>query len=165
MGSKWAKNTCLSISNGPGSLLEKCAFHPFSTDFWSQNDPFSRHFGLLRRQKHFTTSSKWAKHTCLSIPNGSRSILENAFLTHFSPNLVPKRPVFKAFWEFPWPKSRHQGLKTGQKHLFEHPKWSRNNFGKKDFFRPGGPGGPRWPPLCAGRAALRLHEVTTGAGV
>ena len=27
----------------------------------------------------------------------------------------------------------HHGLKTGQKHLFEHPKWSRNKSGKKDF--------------------------------
>ena len=26
----------------------------------------------------------------------------------------------------------HHGLKTGQKHLFEHPKWSRNKFGKND---------------------------------
>ena len=34
-GSKWAKNTCLSIQNGPGSLLEKHVFDPFLTHFWS----------------------------------------------------------------------------------------------------------------------------------
>ena len=38
---------------------------------------------------------------------------ENAFLTIFDALLVLKRPVFKAFWDFPWPKTRHHGLKTG----------------------------------------------------
>ena len=59
----------------------------------------------------------------------------------------------KAFWDFPWPKTRHHGLKTGQKHVFEHPKWSGNNFGKNDFFRPGDPGGPTVGPRRA-RAGL-----------
>ena len=36
---------------------------------------------------------------------------KNAFLTYFDPLLVPKRPIFKAFWDFPWPKTRHLGLK------------------------------------------------------
>ena len=36
----------------------------------------------------------------------------------------PKRPIFKASWDFPWPKTRHHELKTGQKHFVEHPKWS-----------------------------------------
>ena len=84
----------------------------------------------------------------------------------FDPLLVPKRPIFKAFWDFPWPKTRHHGLKMAPKHLFEHPKWSRNNFGKKNFFSPWGPWWThRWPPLCVGRPALRLHQVTTGTGV
>ena len=48
---------------------------------------------------------------------------------------------------------RHHGLKTGQKHLFERPKWSRNNFGKNHFFRPRAPGGPTVGPHRA-RAAL-----------
>ena len=34
-GSKWAKNTCLSIQRGLGSLLEKRVFDPFLTHFWS----------------------------------------------------------------------------------------------------------------------------------
>ena len=49
--SKWAKNTCLSIQNGPGSLLEKCVFDPFSTCFLSHNGPFSRHFAIFHGQK------------------------------------------------------------------------------------------------------------------
>ena len=30
----------------------------------------------------------------------------------FDALLVPKRPIFKVFWDFPWPKTRHHGLKT-----------------------------------------------------
>ena len=71
----------------------------------------------------------------------------------FDPFLVPKRPIFKAFWDFPWPIMHHHGLKMAQKHLFEHHKWSRNNFGKNDFFRPGEPGGPTVGPHRA-RAGL-----------
>ena len=70
MGSKWAKNTCVSIPNGPRSLLEKCVFDPFLTHFGSQNGPFSRHFGILHGPKRGTTGSKRPKNTCLSIPTG-----------------------------------------------------------------------------------------------
>ena len=31
----------------------------------------------------------------------------------FDPFLVPKRPIFKAFWDFPWAKTRPNGLTTG----------------------------------------------------
>ena len=41
------KNTCLRIPNGPGSLLGKRVFDPFLTPFWSQNGPFSGHFGIF----------------------------------------------------------------------------------------------------------------------
>ena len=79
---------------------------------------------------------------------------KNAFLTRFDPFLVPKRPIFKAFWDFPWAKTQHHRLKTGLKHLFEHPNWSRNNFEKIDFFfLPGDPGGPTIGPHRA-RAGL-----------
>ena len=84
-GSKWAKNTCLSIPHGPGSLVEKRIFDPFLTQFWSQIGPFSGHFGSFHGPKRVTTGSKWAKNTSLSIPNGLGSFLENAFLTHFGP--------------------------------------------------------------------------------
>ena len=47
--------------------------------------------------------------------------------------LVPKKPIFKTFSEFRRVKTGHHGLKMGQKHLFEYPKWSRNKFGKSDF--------------------------------
>ena len=75
--------------------------------------------------------------------------MENACFDPFLTIVGPKRPIFKAFWDFPWPKTRHHGLKTALKHLFEHPKWSRNNFGKNLFFRPGDPGAPTVGPHCA----------------
>ena len=61
--------------------------------------------------------------------------------------------MFKAFWDFPWPKTRPHRLKAAKKHLFEHTKWSGNNFGKNLFFRPGDPGGPTVGPRSA-RAVL-----------
>ena len=40
----------------------------------------------------------------------------------------------------------------------------REQLWKKSFFSPRGPWWThRWPPPCAGRAALRLHQVTTAA--
>ena len=92
-GSKWAKNTCLSIPNGPRSLLEKCAFDPFSTHLSSQNGPFSRHFAILHGPKRVTTGSKRAKNTCLSILSGLGTTLEKmiffALGTLVDPPLAP----------------------------------------------------------------------------
>ena len=64
------------IRNSPGSLLEKCVFVLFSTHCWSQNGPFSRHFGIFHRPKHITTGSKPAENTCLSIRICLRTTLE-----------------------------------------------------------------------------------------
>ena len=58
---------------------------------------------------------------------------KKTFLTHFDPFLVPKWPIFKAFWDFPWAKTRRHGLKMGQNHLFKHHKWSRIIFEKTRF--------------------------------
>ena len=92
-GSKWAKTTCLSIINGPGSLLEKRVFNPFLTHFWSQNGSFSRHFGIFHGPKRATTGSKWPKNTCLSIPSGLGTTLEKmiffALGTLVDPPLAP----------------------------------------------------------------------------
>ena len=111
-GSKWAKNTCLSIPNGPRSLFEKRVFDPFLTHFCSQNGPFSRHFGIFHGPKRVSTGTKWAKNTCLSILSGPGTSLKKLYLS-------PRGP----WWTHPWPQP------------------------------------------CAGRAALRLHQVTTVTGV
>ena len=52
------------------------------------------------------------------------------FLTHF---WSQNSPFSIFFWEFWNVKMGHHGLKTGQKHLFEHSKWSRKIFRKKSF--------------------------------
>ena len=92
-GSIRAKNTCLSIPNGPGSLLEKRVFDPFLTHCWSQNGPFSRHFGIFHGPKRATTGSKWPKITCLSIPSDLGTTLEKmiffALGTLVDPPLAP----------------------------------------------------------------------------
>ena len=114
--SKRAKNTCLSIPNGPGSFLEKRLFDPFLTHFWSQNGPFSRHFGIFHERKPVATGSKWAKTTCLSIINGPRSFLEkrvfDPFLTHC--------------WSQNGPFSRHFGIFHGPQRATTGSKWPKN---------------------------------------
>ena len=115
-GSKRAKNPCLSIPNGLRSLLEKRVFDPFLTHFWSQNGPFSRHFGSFQEPKPVATGSKWAKTTCLSIPNGPGSFLEkrvfDPFLTHC--------------WSENGPFSRHLGISNGPKRATTSSKRPQN---------------------------------------
>ena len=110
MGANLAKNICLGIPNGPGSLLEEPIFHTFLTPFWSQNGPFSSHFGIFHGPKRVTAASKWAKTTCLSIPNAPRSLCKKH---DFDPFSVPQRPIFQAFWDFSWAKTRDLELKMG----------------------------------------------------
>ena len=88
-----AKMTCYGLKMGSfhlctptglGSFLE----NTFLTHFWSQNNPFSRHFGSLEGPKWLAMGSKWTHFTCLGTPNGLGSFLEkhlfDPFLTHFS---------------------------------------------------------------------------------
>ena len=92
-GSKWAKTTCLSIINGPGSFLKKRVFHPFLTHCWSQNGPFSRHFGIFHGPKPATTGSKRPKNTCLSIRSDLGTTLEKiSFFAPVSPVDPPLAP-------------------------------------------------------------------------
>ena len=89
MGSKWAHFTRLCTPNGPGWGLEKCVFDPFLTHFWSQNSPFSRHFGIFGGPKWATTSSKRSKNTCFSVAHGLGSFLRKVI---FLPLLDPVDP-------------------------------------------------------------------------
>ena len=157
-GSKRAKNTCLSIPNGPGSILEKRVFDPFLTHFWSQNGPFSRHFGIFHVPKPVATGSRWAKTTCLSIINGPGSFLEkhvfDPFLTHC--------------WSQNGPFSRQFGIFHGPKRATTGSNWPKNtclSIPSGRFFCWGPWWTHRWPPLCVGWPALRLHQVTTGGVV
>ena len=73
--------------------MEKRVFDPVWTHFGSQNDPFSRHFGIFHGSKRATTGSKLAKNTCLSIPSGLGTTLEKmiffALGTVVDPPLAP----------------------------------------------------------------------------
>ena len=166
-GSKRATNTCLSIPNGPVSLLEKHVFDPFLTHFWSQNGPLSRHFGIFHGPKRVATGSKWAKTTCLSIINGPRLFLEkrvfDPFLTHcWSQN----GPFSRHFAIFHGPKRATTGSKRPKTTCLSIPSGLGTTLEKIFFFPPRRPWWThRWPPLCVGWPALRLRKVTTGTGV
>ena len=118
---------------------------------------------------HLSVHPQWSKIT----------VGKTHFWPIFDPILFSKRPLFKAFEYFPSAKTRHHDLQRGQKHSFEYPKWSRNIFGKKDFFSPGTlvdpPGaptvrGPRCPPappsahLYGGLVGPFLGLETTKSG-
>ena len=64
----------------------------------------------------FSTGSKWAKTTVLSIPSGPGSVLEKC--------------VFDPFWTHFWfqngPFSRHFGIFRGPKHATTGSKWAKN---------------------------------------
>ena len=40
------------------SVRRNAPFEPFLTHFWSQNNPFSRHFGAVHGSECFTTGSQ-----------------------------------------------------------------------------------------------------------
>ena len=138
MGSKWAKNTCPSIPNGPRSLLEKCVFDLFLTHFWSQNGPFSRHFGILHGPKHITTGSKWAKQSCLSIPNGPRSLLEKCAFDPFSTHLSSQNgPFSRHFAILHGPKRATTGSKRAKNTCLSIPSGLGTTLEKMIFFAQG----------------------------
>ena len=66
-------------------------FRPIFDPFRSQNDPFSRHFGIFRGPKHATTGSKRPKNTCLSIPTCLETTLERT--TFFTPGTLVDPPL------------------------------------------------------------------------
>ena len=99
--------------------------------------------------------SKWANFTCLGTPNGLGSFLEKHIFDPFfcpknNPFLVPKQPIFKAFWDFTNAKMGHHGLKMCQKHSFWHSMWSKIIFAKSQFFPSGGPCGVILAPTFLG---------------
>ena len=149
-GSKWAQNTCLSIPNGPGSLLEKRVFDPFLTHFWSQNGPFSRHFGIFHGPKPVATGSKWAKTTCLSIINGPGSFVEKRVFDPFLTQCWSQNgPFSRHFGIFHGPKRATTGSKRPKNTCLSIPSGAGTTLEKNDFFRPGDPGGPTVGPHCA----------------
>ena len=152
-GLKWARNTCLSIPDGPGSLLDKRVFDPFWTHLWSQNGPFSTHFRILQEPKPVATSSKRPKNTCLSIMNGPGSFLKkrvfDPFLTHcWSQN----GPFSRHFWIFHGPKRATTDSKRPKTACLSIPSGLGTTLEKIIFFAPGTPVDPPLAPTVRGLA-------------
>ena len=154
-GSKWAQTTCLSIPNGPGSLLVKGVFDPFLTRFWSQNGPFSWHFGIFHEPKPVATGSNWAIITCLSTINGPGSFLEkrvfHPFLTHcWSQN----DPFSRHFGTFHGPKGATTGSKRPRNTCLSISSGREITFEKIVFFALGTLVDPSLAPTVRGVAGL-----------
>ena len=85
--------------------MEKCVCDPFLTHFWSQNSPFSRHFGIFGGPKWATTSSKQSKNTCFSVPHGLGSFLRKVIFLPLSDPVDPfgYPPVWAGACSLPQP--------------------------------------------------------------
>ena len=149
----------LSIPNGQRSLLEKHIFDLFLTHFWSQNEPFVGHFGIFLRPKRVTMGPKWAKNTCLSIPNASGSLVEKCFFPPFWRHFSFQSSLFsRHFGNFHGPKSVTTGSKRAKNTCLSMPRGLGTTLEENDFFAPGtlvdaplaptvrGPGCPLAPP-------------------
>ena len=83
-------------------------FDPFLTHRWSQNGPFSRHFGIFHGPKRATTGSKRPKNTCLSIPSGLGTTLKkNIFFAPGTPVDPPLAPTVRGLTGPPAAPSDH----------------------------------------------------------
>ena len=125
MGSNWAKNTCLK-----GSILAKHAVTPFGFEL--------AHFQtflleLFWGAKRVTMGSKRVKNISLGIPMDIRPPLETYFFEPLFGNLLWSQndPFLSLFGSFGKPKQIT--APNWINHLFDHPKWSRNNFEKIVF--------------------------------
>ena len=77
----------------------------------------------------------------------------------FEPFVPPKRPIFKAFWDFPRPKTCLDGLKRARNTSLSIPS-GLGTASEKLIFSPWRPRSThRWLPLCAALAAPWLHLV------
>ena len=88
--------------------MGKHIFDPFLTHFWSQNGPFSRHFGIFHGPKRVTTGSKRAQNTCLS----TQVVWEQLWkkMIFFSPGTLvdpPLAPAMRGPGCPPAPPSNH----------------------------------------------------------
>ena len=91
-----------------GIIFGKTRFDPFLTHCWSQNGPFSRHFGIFHGPKRATTGSKRPKNTCLTIPSGLGTTLEkNIFFARGTLVDPPLAPTVRGLAGPPAPPSDH----------------------------------------------------------
>ena len=86
---RWSEITFGKMCFGP-------IFHPFLLP----KGPLFKEYWDFHGPKPVPMGSKWAKNTCLSIPNGLRSLLKITFLTNFGPICGPKTAHFQAILGF-----------------------------------------------------------------
>ena len=89
MPPKSAQNGLISPVGAPRMVYDEFWKNAYLTHFWTQNSPFSRHFGIFGGPKWATTSSKQSKDTCFSITHGLGSFLRKVI---FLPLLDPVDP-------------------------------------------------------------------------
>ena len=88
-------------------VKERRIFEPFLTHFWSQDGPFSRHFGIFHGPKRVTTSSKRPKNTGLNIQVISEALWKKLFFAPGTPVAPPLAPVVRGPGCPPAPPSDH----------------------------------------------------------
>ena len=59
--------------------------------------------------------------------------MENGVFDSPPPPFRPQMPLVKAFWELSWDDTGPKWVKIASNHLFQHPEWFRNKFGKNHF--------------------------------
>ena len=115
----WKISKCLE--NGPfrdKKWVKNVFFQQRSWTNWGALGPKTAHFQGILGFSVAQNTSPWAQNGLKTVvcapPNGLGLPLEKRVVEPLSdPFLVPKQPIFKAFWDFPWPKTRHHGLKMG----------------------------------------------------
>ena len=137
--------------------------------FWSQHDPFSRHFGIFRGPKRATTGSKRAQNTCLGIPNGPRSLLRKGFFDPFLSHFWSQNgPFSRYFGIFCGPKRATTGSKRAKNTCLSIPSGLGTTLKKNIFFGPGTPVDPPLAPTVRGLCcppATRSDHWYEGVGV
>ena len=100
--------------------------------------------------------SKWAQNRPILLICAPQMVehrcWNNTLLIQFSSPTTTHN--FKLLRDFAWAKTRHQGLKTAQKHLVGHPKWSRNQFAQNVVFGPRTLGDTPLAPTVRGPGTL-----------
>ena len=113
------------------------------TDFWSQNNPFSRHFVTLEWPKWLAMGSKRAHFTCLGTPNGVGSFLEKHI---FDPFLSQNSPFSRHFGILGRPKRTTTSSNCSRNSCFGIPCGPRSFLKKVNFLHPVGLVDTFWHP-------------------
>ena len=111
----WAQNGLIPLNCAPRIVQKYLWENTLLTNFWSQNNPFSRHIVTVEWPNWLAMGSKWAHFACLCTPNELGSSLENIFLTHFLTHFLSlNSPFSRHFVTLEGPKWLAMGSKRAQ---------------------------------------------------